>query len=39
MKLKSCYVENFGCIKQKEFNFDENLTVISEENGYGKSTL
>lgn len=39
MKLISCYLENFGCFKQKEFYFDGNLTVINEQNGYGKSTL
>ena len=39
MKLISCYLENFGCFKQKEFCFDGNLTVINEQNGYGKSTL
>ncbi len=39
MKLISCYLENFGCFNQKEFNFDGNLTVVNQENGYGKSTL
>lgn len=39
MKLISCYIENFGCISNKEYVFDNNLTVISQENGEGKSTL
>lgn len=39
MKLISCYVENFGCISNKEYIFDNNLTVINQENGVGKSTL
>ncbi len=39
MKIISCYLENFGCFKQKQFNFNDGLTVINEENGYGKSTL
>ena len=39
MKLISCYIENFGCISNKEYLFDKNLTVISQENGEGKSTL
>ncbi len=39
MKLISCHIENFGCISNKEYVFDKNLTVISQENGEGKSTL
>ncbi len=39
MKLISCYIENFGCISQKEYFFDNGLTVINQENGVGKSTL
>lgn len=39
MKLISCYIENFGCISNKEYVFDEKLTVINQENGFGKSTL
>ena len=39
MKIISCYLENFGCFNQKQFNFNDGLTVINEENGYGKSTL
>ncbi|MBE5743964.1 MAG: hypothetical protein E7358_04545 [Clostridiales bacterium] len=39
MKLISCYIENFGCISNKEYFFNENLTVILQENGFGKSTL
>ena len=39
MKLISCYIENFGAIKQKEIKFEKNLTSICEENGYGKTTI
>ena len=39
MKIKKCYVSSFGCIKNKEFDFSENLTPVLEENGWGKSTL
>ena len=39
MKLISCYIENFGKISQKEFVFDERITLFLEENGYGKTTL
>ncbi|MDO5557707.1 MAG: AAA family ATPase [Clostridia bacterium] len=39
MKIISAYVENFGKISQKQFNFDEELTEIDEKNGWGKTTL
>ncbi len=39
MKLISCYIENFGAITKKEIRFEENLTSICEENGFGKTTL
>lgn len=39
MKLISCYIENFGNIKQRNFNFDKGLTSVCEHNGYGKTTL
>lgn len=39
MKINKCYVSSFGAIKNKEFDFSQNLTTILEENGWGKSTL
>ena len=39
MKLISCYIENFGTITKKEIRFEENITSICEENGFGKTTL
>lgn len=39
MKLLSCHVENFGKIKNKDYDFSNNVTSIYEENGAGKSTL
>ena len=39
MKLISCYIENFGAITRKEIRFEENITSICEENGFGKTTL
>lgn len=39
MKLISCYIENFGALKQREIKFEKNLTSICEENGYGKTTI
>ena len=39
MKLISCYIENFGKLSKKEFKFDKALTVLNEENSFGKTTL
>ena len=39
MKLIHLYIENFGGIHQYELDFSEGLTVIQEENGFGKTTL
>lgn len=39
MKLLSCYVYAFGKLKNYTHVFDETLTVIEKENGWGKSTL
>ena len=39
MKLISCYIENFGNIRQRDFKFDGSLTAYCERNGYGKTTL
>ena len=39
MKLISCYIENFGNMKQRSFDFERGLTSVCEQNGYGKTTL
>ena len=39
MKLKSCYIESFGNIRQRSFDFSGGLTSYCEHNGYGKTTL
>ena len=39
MKLISCYIENFGNIKQRQFDFNDSITSFCENNGYGKTTL
>ena len=39
MKLISCYVENFGALSQKRFEFNESLNEFCQENGAGKTTL
>ncbi len=39
MKLISCHIENFGTLSKRDFTFSDGLTVIKEENGFGKTTL
>lgn len=39
MKLLKCSVRNFGTLREFEQEFEQGLTVIKEENGFGKSTL
>ncbi|HHT98390.1 MAG TPA: AAA family ATPase [Clostridiales bacterium] len=39
MILKRCYIENFGKLKDKTFEFKDGLNTIKEDNGWGKSTL
>lgn len=39
MRLLSCYIENFGNIRQRDYDFSDGLTAFCEQNGYGKTTL
>lgn len=39
MRLISCHIENFGTLSKRDFTFSDGLTVIKEENGFGKTTL
>lgn len=39
MKLMSCYINDFGCLHNQEFNFSNGLNCIFLQNGSGKSTL
>jgi len=39
MKLLSCHIDNFGTFHDFNMKFDDGLTVILHENGWGKSTL
>ena len=39
MKLISCHIENFGGLSGFDLRFDEGLTVLRRENGFGKTTL
>lgn len=39
MKLIKCYINNFGKLSDFSFDFNKDITVINEENGFGKSTF
>ena len=39
MRLISCYIEGFGKFSAQSFTFSPTLTVLKEENGWGKTTL
>ena len=39
MRLICCHIENFGGLQNYDLEFDAGLTVIREENGFGKTTL
>ena len=39
MRLIECYVEGFGMLSKKKFEFSSGFNSISEENGSGKTTL
>lgn len=39
MKLVKCYVSSFGKLKDFTYDFNGELNVIKEDNGWGKSTL
>ncbi|RDY27039.1 ATP-binding protein [Lachnotalea glycerini] len=39
MRLIRCYIENFGKLSKFNYEFNERLNVIEEENGWGKTTL
>lgn len=39
MKLISCYIINFGKLKNFKFDFSDGLNVINEHNGWGKTTF
>ncbi|MBO5206461.1 MAG: AAA family ATPase [Clostridia bacterium] len=39
MRLISCYIESFGKLSERRFDFRRGLTVINGENGFGKTTL
>lgn len=39
MKLIKCYINNFGKLSDFSFDFNKDITVINEDNGFGKSTF
>ena len=39
MRIINCYIQNFGTLSEKKFDFTEGLNIIREDNGFGKSTL
>ncbi len=39
MILKKCHIENFGKLSNIDFSFDKELTVFTEDNGWGKTTF
>ena len=39
MKIKKCYIENFGKLHEFKYEFSDGLNIINEMNGWGKSTL
>ncbi len=39
MKLISCYIESFGGLKNKRFDFSDGLNKLIGDNGTGKTTL
>lgn len=39
MKLISIHVDNFGCLHDYDYHFNEGLNVVLQDNGWGKTTM
>lgn len=39
MRLKNCHIENFGKLSDMTVDFSEDMHIVMEENGFGKTTL
>ena len=39
MELLSCHIENFGKLSNFNYEFNSNLNIINEKNGFGKTTF
>lgn len=39
MRIINCHIENFGKLSNQTIDFEKNLTIMNQKNGWGKSTL
>ena len=39
MKLLKCHIENFGKLSNFDYEFEDGLNTIKEDNGFGKTTF
>ena len=39
MKIKRIHIDNFGALQDKDITFRENVNLLFNENGWGKTTL
>jgi len=39
MKFRKCYIKGFGKIRDLEYDFNDDLNVFFEQNGWGKTTF
>lgn len=39
MRIISCHIDNFGKLSNYNFDFQEGLNIINQENGWGKTTF
>lgn len=39
MKIKECYIDNFGKLSDFKISFEDGLNTVKADNGYGKTTL
>lgn len=39
MRLISMHVDNFGGLHNYDYNFEDGLNVVLQDNGWGKTTM
>ncbi len=39
MKLISLHIDNFGCLHDYDYDFEDGLNVVLHDNGWGKTTM
>lgn len=39
MKLIACHVDNFGGLQNYDYEFEDGLNIVLQDNGWGKTTL